>query len=77
MLDQYLTDTYWYLNDTCIINPYLTDPYYQWWTDTNRFFNPNQYLPVFNCQKYLINAYIIYPIFNWPWVKSKQLATDL
>ena len=39
MPNQYLTDTY-------IIIPYLTDPLLL--TDTNRFFNPNQNLPIFN-----------------------------
>ena len=43
MLNRYLRDTYRYLTKHPRF-PYLIDPL----TDTNRFFNPNQYLPLFN-----------------------------
>ena len=42
MLNQYLTN----LTNASMI-PYLIDPLLVL-TDTNRFFNPNQYLPLFN-----------------------------
>ena len=51
MLNQYLTDTY----QSFPWLPYLTDPL----TDTNRVFNPNQYLPFFNSypDQYLNDSY--------------------
>ena len=63
MFNQYLTDTYRYLTYTSkisLINWSLTD--------SNRLFNPNQYLPLFN--SLLTNIYSIV-------TKLKQYLTGL
>ena len=68
MLNHCLTDTFWYIADTCMVNFYLTDPQSNAKLILPDFLiqiNIDQYLTV--TYQYLINAYIIEPIFNWPW----------
>ena len=60
MFNQYLTDI---LTDTYITIPYLTDPLLCE-TDTNRFFKPNQYLPIFNHLP-IFSLCIVKATFNW------------
>ena len=61
MLNWYLTDTYQYLIVPCLTDP-LPVP-----TDADILVQINIYQYLTVTYQYLINAYIITAIFNWPW----------